>query len=224
VTGPEMMNERCGRDHKDPSADAQARGFSTVQIDGHSPLLSSYDLQCLHRCGVRNCHETYVGRRAREKRAKGMRILIREGTGDQGPRRPGACSRPSAAAGPGVCSRRPKTRRTSAEEGTIDYVFAPPSAAACGRSTLEQHMVAPPFRVFDRRGFGGARPAEDDDIRAREDLHGQGPFRDPADGAPVPRPLRTRPDVALAGIDSVKWGRVRLDTFHVPAARRNHAR
>src|ERR1051325_3769215 len=59
---------------------AKLSAFSDVQIDGHSPLLSSYDLNAYIAAGVRNCHETTSAHEAREKLAKGMQILIREGS------------------------------------------------------------------------------------------------------------------------------------------------
>lgn len=66
--------------NKDPAVLAKLAAFSDVQIDGHSPLLSSYDLNAYIAAGVRNCHETTSAAEAREKLAKGMQVLVREGT------------------------------------------------------------------------------------------------------------------------------------------------
>ena len=65
---------------RDPRVLKKLAAFSDVQIDGHSPLLSSYDLNAYIAAGVRNCHETTSAEEAREKLRKGMQILVREGT------------------------------------------------------------------------------------------------------------------------------------------------
>ena len=54
--------------------------FQDGHIDGHSPLLSGKRLNAYLACGVRNCHETTSLAEGREKIAKGMQVLIREGT------------------------------------------------------------------------------------------------------------------------------------------------
>ena len=81
VLGLAEIHERAGRAQQGPGgAASKLAAFSDVQIDGHSPLLSSYDLNAYIAAGVRNCHETTSAAEAREKLAKGMQILIREGT------------------------------------------------------------------------------------------------------------------------------------------------
>jgi len=54
--------------------------FQGAHIDGHAPLLSGKPLNAYLACGVRNCHETTSFAEGREKIAKGMQVLIREGT------------------------------------------------------------------------------------------------------------------------------------------------
>lgn len=51
---------------RDPKVLKKLAAFSDVQIDGHSPLLSSYDLNAYIAAGVRNCHETTSAEEARE--------------------------------------------------------------------------------------------------------------------------------------------------------------
>src|SRR3977135_4717435 len=75
----EMMNVP-GVLNKDPSVLHKLAAFSDVQIDGPSPLLSSYDLNAYIAAGVRNCHETTSAAEAREKLAQGMRVLHRDAT------------------------------------------------------------------------------------------------------------------------------------------------
>jgi adenine deaminase len=65
---------------KDPECLDKLAAFQDGHIDGHAPLLSGKRLNAYLACGVRNCHETTSLAEGREKIAKGMQVLIREGT------------------------------------------------------------------------------------------------------------------------------------------------
>jgi adenine deaminase len=65
---------------KDPECLDKLAAFQDSHIDGHSPLLSGKRLNAYLACSVRNCHETTTFAEGREKIAKGMQVLIREGT------------------------------------------------------------------------------------------------------------------------------------------------
>jgi adenine deaminase len=65
---------------KDPECLDKLAAFQDSHIDGHSPLLSGKQLNAYLACGVRNCHETTSLAEGREKVAKGMQVLIREGS------------------------------------------------------------------------------------------------------------------------------------------------
>ena len=65
---------------KDAECLEKLAAFQDGHIDGHSPLLSGKQLNAYLACGVRNCHETTSFAEGREKIAKGMQVLIREGT------------------------------------------------------------------------------------------------------------------------------------------------
>src|SRR5215468_9511248 len=65
---------------KDPECLDKLAAFQDGHIDGHAPLLSGKQLNAYLACGVRNCHETTSFAEGREKIAKGMQVLIREGT------------------------------------------------------------------------------------------------------------------------------------------------
>ncbi len=56
------------------------RTFRDQVIDGHSPLLSGYDLQAYLSAGIGSDHESMRLEEAREKMKNGMMVMIREGT------------------------------------------------------------------------------------------------------------------------------------------------
>ena len=65
---------------RDPSCLAKLAAFQTRPIDGHSPLLSGAALNGYLSAGVRTDHEVTNLPEAKEKLAKGMQLLIREGS------------------------------------------------------------------------------------------------------------------------------------------------
>lgn len=64
----------------DPGALAKLEAFRGGHIDGHAPLLAGRDLNGYIAAGIRTEHEATTAAEAREKLAKGMRVLIREGS------------------------------------------------------------------------------------------------------------------------------------------------
>ncbi|KKB13751.1 adenine deaminase [Devosia geojensis] len=75
----EMMNF-AGVLALDPGIIAKLWAFQDDHIDGHAPLLSGYGLNGYLAAGIRTDHEATSAAEAREKLAKGMAILIREGS------------------------------------------------------------------------------------------------------------------------------------------------
>jgi adenine deaminase len=65
---------------RDPSCLAKLAAFQTRPIDGHSPLLGGLALNGYLSAGVRTDHEVTNLPEAEEKLAKGMQLLIREGS------------------------------------------------------------------------------------------------------------------------------------------------
>jgi adenine deaminase len=66
--------------NKDAECMEKLAAFQGQHIDGHAPLLSGRALNAYLSCGIRNCHETTNLPEGREKLAKGMQVLIREGS------------------------------------------------------------------------------------------------------------------------------------------------
>jgi adenine deaminase len=75
----ELMNFP-GVIHKDPGMLAKLERFFGRHIDGHSPLLSTSELNAYLAVGVSTEHECTRLEEAQEKLAKGMHILLREGS------------------------------------------------------------------------------------------------------------------------------------------------
>lgn len=65
---------------RDPELLAKLAAFQDSHIDGHAPLLSGVALNGYLAAGIRTDHEATSALEAREKLAKGMAILIREGS------------------------------------------------------------------------------------------------------------------------------------------------
>jgi adenine deaminase len=204
--------------NKDPAVLAKLAAFSDVQIDGHSPLLSSYDLNAYIAAGVRNCHETTSAHEAREKLAKGMQILVREGT----------VSKDLAALAELITTERApflalctddRNPLDIAEEGHLDYLIR--SAIGRGVRPLDAYRAATwsaarHFGLFDR---GLVAPGQRADIVLLEDLATCKVQSVICRGAPVtPDRFKARPGVPLVGLDSVKLRPVTASTFHMPAA------
>jgi adenine deaminase len=66
--------------NKDAECMEKLAAFQGQHIDGHAPLLSGRALNAYLSCGIRNCHETTNLPEGQEKLAKGMQVLIREGS------------------------------------------------------------------------------------------------------------------------------------------------
>jgi adenine deaminase len=75
----EMMNFP-GVLGEDPQIIAKLAAFQGRHIDGHAPLLGGMALNGYLAAGIRTDHEATSANEAREKLAKGMAILIREGS------------------------------------------------------------------------------------------------------------------------------------------------
>ncbi len=202
---------------KDPGVLRKLAAFSDVSIDGHSPLLSSYDLNAYIAAGVRNCHETTSAAEAREKLAKGMQILVREGT----------VSKDLAALSELITTERApflalctddRNPLDIAEEGHLDHIIR--AAIARGVRPLDAYRAASwsaarHFGLFDR---GLVAPGQRADIVLLEDLATCRVRSVICRGALVtPDRFRARPDVPLVGLDSVKLGPVTAATFRVAA-------
>ena len=65
---------------KDPGLLAKLSAFAGAHVDGHAPLLRGLPLNGYLAAGIRTDHECTLVEEAREKLAKGMFVLMREGS------------------------------------------------------------------------------------------------------------------------------------------------
>ena len=146
---------------RDPACLAKLAAFQNRRIDGHSPLLRGLDLNGYLAAGVRTDHEVTNVEKALEKLAKGMQILVREGS----------VSKDLHALAPIITERHSpfiafctddRNPLDIAEEGHLDYIIrtaialgAPPLAAYRAASIsaariyglLDRGLVAPGWRA-----------------------------------------------------------------------------
>lgn len=155
--------------HCDPGCLAKLEAFSQRHIDGHAPLVRGMDLNGYLAAGIRTDHETTTAEEAREKLAKGMAILIREGSVSKDLHALIPLISRDASPFLSFCTddRNPLD---IAEEGHLDFMIR--TAIAHGADILATYRVASlsaarNFGLFDR-GFIG--PGKRADIVLVEDL------------------------------------------------------
>ncbi len=155
--------------HRDPGCLAKLEAFSHRPIDGHAPLVRGMDLNAYLAAGIRTDHETTTADEAREKLAKGMAILIREGSVSKDLLQLIPMISRDASPFLAFCTddRNPLD---IAEEGHLDFMIR--TAIARGADVLATYRIASLsaarlYGLFDR-GFIG--PGKRADIVLVEDL------------------------------------------------------
>ncbi len=155
--------------HRDPGCLAKLEAFSHRHIDGHAPLVRGLDLNAYLAAGIRTDHETTTADEAREKLAKGMAILIREGSVSKDLHALIPLITRDASPFLAFCTddRNPLD---IAEEGHLDFMIR--TAIARGADVLATYRIASLsaarlYGLFDR-GFIG--PGKRADIVLVEDL------------------------------------------------------
>lgn len=190
--------------NRDPGCLAKLEAFSHRHIDGHAPLVRGMDLNGYLAAGIRTDHETTTEDEAREKLAKGMAILIREGSVSKDLHALIPLISRDASPFLAFCTddRNPLD---IAEEGHLDYMIR--TAIAHGADVLATYRVATlsaarNFGLFDR-GFIG--PGKRADIVLLDDLTTCRPKAVFAGGRLVGDALfADRQEIAPVGLGSVK--------------------
>lgn len=201
----------------DPGCLDKLAAFGGRHIDGHCPLLAGRDLNAYCAAGVRTDHETTRAEEALEKLAKGMRVLIREGS----------VSKDLAALMPLITERLSpyiafctddRNPLDIAEHGHIDHMIR--TAIAAGASPLAVYRAASHSgaMAFGLRDRGLVAPGLRADLVALDDLATCRPSLVIANGRIVDDALfAARCPVLPVGQGSVHLPPVTAESFRVPA-------
>jgi len=203
---------------KDPGALAKLAAFSDGRIDGHAPLVTGRDLNAYLAAGVRNDHEATRLEEGREKIARGMHVLIREGSVSRDLTALAPLIAPDTIQSVALCTddRNPLD---IAEDGHIDHLIR--KAIRLGARPLDAYRAASwsAARGFGLDDRGLIAPGRLADIVLLDDLEAVAVTEVIKAGRPVTAErfaARTIPPVVGRG--SVKLDPVDPSVFAVPAS------
>lgn len=200
---------------KDAGVMAKLEAFFGAHIDGHAPLLSGKALNGYIAAGIRTEHEATTASEALEKLAKGMTVLIREGSVSKDLHALAQIITPETSAFLALCTddRNPLD---IAEEGHLDYMIR--TAIALGAPGAHVYRVASwsAARAFGLTDRGMIAPGKRADIVLLDDFEGCAVNSVISAGRMVsPELFATRADVAPVGLNSVKAQTASADDFAV---------
>jgi adenine deaminase len=156
--------------HRDAGCLDKLSAFSGRHIDGHAPLLHGLALNGYLSAGIRTDHETTTPEEARGKLAKGMHILIREGSVSKDLHALLGLIDRDTSPFLAFCTddRNPLD---IAEEGHLDFMIR--TAVAHGRDPLAVYRCATlsAARAFGLSDRGFIGPGKRADIVLLDDLH-----------------------------------------------------
>lgn len=201
----------------DPVAIAKLLAFQDGHIDGHAPLLSGLALNGYLAAKIRTDHEATTAAEAREKLAKGMAILIREGSVSKDLDALAEILDENSSSFVALCTddRNPLD---IAEEGHLDSSIR--RLIAKGRPLHHVYRAASisAARIFGLRDRGLLAPGWRADIALLDDLEGCAVSDVIAGGTLVtPERFAARETIPPVGLDSMRVAPVSAETFRVPA-------
>jgi adenine deaminase len=204
--------------HRDPACLDKLSAFSERHVDGHAPLLRGLALNGYLAAGIRTDHETTTIEEAREKLAKGMHILIREGSVSKDLHALLGLIDRDASPFLAFCTddRNPLD---IAEEGHLDFMIRTAIAHGCDPLAVYRTATISAARAFGLTDRGFIGPGRRADIVLLDDLEtcrvsltlAGGRLGDEAAFA-------ARGAVAPVGRGSVTSRRLTAEDFHVAAA------
>jgi adenine deaminase len=201
----------------DPGIIAKLVAFQGAHIDGHAPLLTDLALNGYLAAGIRTDHEATTATEAREKLAKGMAILIREGSVSKDLEALAEILDANTSAYVALCTddRNPLD---ILEEGHLDSSIR--RLIACGRPLHHVYRAAShsAARIFGLTDRGLVAPGYRADINLLSDLENC-QVADVITGGRLVTPdlFAARPTVPAVGLASMKAKPVTPATFIYPA-------
>jgi adenine deaminase len=201
----------------DPACLAKLAAFAHRHIDGHAPLVRGMALNGYLAAGIRTDHETTTADEAREKLAKGMAILIREGSVSKDLEALTPLITRDASPFLAFCTddRNPLD---IAEQGHLDFMIR--TAIAAGADPLAVYRVATlsAARLFGLTDRGMIAPGRRADIVLVDDLASCSIRHVFTAGRHVEASLFSgRDQVSPVGLGSVKCRQLRSTDFGVVA-------
>jgi adenine deaminase len=201
----------------DPGLLAKLAAFQDGHMDGHAPLLSGLRLNGYLAAGIRTDHEATSAAEAREKLAKGMVVLIREGSVSKDLAALAEVLDAETSSFMALCTddRNPLD---IAEEGHLDGLIR--MLIARGRPLHHVYRAASwsAARAFGLRDRGLVAPGWRADLVLLDDLEACAVSDVVAAGRLVDEALfSARESVPPVGYGSVKAAPARAESFAVPA-------
>jgi adenine deaminase len=201
----------------DPQALGKLHAFAGRHVDGHAPLLSGQALNAYLAAGIRTDHEATSAAEAREKLAKGMHILIREGSVSKDLHALAEVLDGDTASFMALCTddRNPLDIH---EEGHLDHMVRELIALGRPRHAVYRAASWSGAQAFGMRDRGLVAPGWRADLALLEDLDACRVHAVVAAGRLVTDAVfEARPPLAPIGLDSVKCRPVSAGDFDIPA-------
>lgn len=218
----------------EPDVLAKLQGFSGLRRDGHCPGLLGKDLNAYGVAGIHSCHESTTLAEAQEKLAKGIHVLIREGSCAKDAEALLPILTPFSSACVGLCSDDRNPLDVS-HEGHIGYIVERGLQRGISPEVMFRSASYAPAKLYGLDDRGAVAPGYKADLvvvapRQGRDW-GSGLHIGPVykSGLPVNRTKLTRqaedlskkerssPQFANRG-PNLHLGAVNFDTFRVPSS------
>lgn len=192
--------------------------FYGAHIDGHSPLVTGKELNAYLSCGIRNCHECTSQAEAREKIAKGMQVLIRDGSVSKDVDALSGLIDPVTSPFLAFCTddRNPLD---IAEEGHLDHLIRRAIAHGADIAAVYRTATWSAARGFGLKDRGLVAPGYLADIVLLDDLAQCTVSQVIRAGKPVsPETFAGRTSPPPVGLNSIKRSRIVAEDLAIPAS------